>query len=136
MVKKMVKYDNWCIDSSLCDKSTKIGTNDCYHIQSKSFSQVTLANTRYSPKIHDGRHKIQGFHIRWQWFHAHHRDRPVIFLCIIWFDIFINRTINRDTDIFKLGYENIIIFMIISSHLGVVTVILNISSLPLTRLSW
>ena len=26
--KKMVKYDNWCIDRSLCDKSTKIGTND------------------------------------------------------------------------------------------------------------
>ena len=30
---KMVKYDNWCIDRSLCDKSTKIGTNDCYHIE-------------------------------------------------------------------------------------------------------
>ena len=24
----MVKYDNWCNDRSLCDKSTKIGTND------------------------------------------------------------------------------------------------------------
>ena len=35
---QIVKYDNWCIDSSLCDKSTKTGTNDCLlstHCQSK-----------------------------------------------------------------------------------------------------
>ena len=24
---KMVKYDNWCTDRLLCDKSTKLGTN-------------------------------------------------------------------------------------------------------------
>ena len=26
--KKIVKYDNSCIDRTLCDKTTKIGTND------------------------------------------------------------------------------------------------------------
>ena len=29
---KIVKYDNWCNDCSLCDKRSNIGTNDCYHI--------------------------------------------------------------------------------------------------------
>ena len=26
---KTISAVNWCIDRSLCDKSTKIGTNDC-----------------------------------------------------------------------------------------------------------
>ena len=29
---KKGKYDNWCIDSSLSDKSTKSGTNDWYRV--------------------------------------------------------------------------------------------------------
>ena len=37
---KIVKYDNWCIDRSLRDKSTKIGTHDCYHIKSTGLSST------------------------------------------------------------------------------------------------
>ena len=29
----MKKYDNWCIDRSVCDKNAKIGTTDRYHIE-------------------------------------------------------------------------------------------------------
>ena len=56
----MGKYDNWCIDSSLSDKSTKIGTNDWYRVQAY---QVSIVNPRWPPKIQDGRHEIQFFDI-------------------------------------------------------------------------
>ena len=45
----MVKYDNKCIDRLLCDKSTNIGTPDCYHIENRLI--------KYSLSIQDGRQK-------------------------------------------------------------------------------
>ena len=42
--------------------------------------QVSIVNTRWPPKIEDSRHENEffwHFHIRRQWFPAHHRDRLV-----------------------------------------------------------
>ena len=53
----MVKDDNWCMDRSLCDKSTKISTNDFYHIiqstglsSTHSQSKMAAKNPRWPPR--------------------------------------------------------------------------------------
>ena len=45
-IKCHISPDNWGIDRSLCDKSTKIGTNDRYHVQS-----TVLKSTHYQSKM-------------------------------------------------------------------------------------
>ena len=50
------KYDNWCIDRSLCNKSTKIGTNNLYHI-------LSVQGLKYPLSIQDGRYEIHLFDI-------------------------------------------------------------------------
>jgi len=53
---KMGKYDNWCIDRSFCDKITKNGTIDCYHIKSTGLSsthcqfKMAAKNPRWPPR--------------------------------------------------------------------------------------
>ena len=55
----MVKYDNCCIERSLCAKSTKLGTYDCYYIY--SIDLLSIQDDR--KKIQDGRLDINFFDI-------------------------------------------------------------------------
>ena len=51
---KIVKYDNLCIDSSLCDKSIKIGTIVRNHIiYSTQGYKEPIVNARWSPNIQE-----------------------------------------------------------------------------------
>ena len=54
---KMVKYDSWCIDRSLCDKGPKLVQTivTIYRVQAY---QVPVVNQRWLTKIQDGSHEI------------------------------------------------------------------------------
>ena len=57
----------WCVDRSLCDKSTKIGTNDRYHVQNtglksnKCRSKMAAMNPRWPPQNYFFWHVLNNF---------------------------------------------------------------------------
>ena len=79
----MVKYDNWCNDCSLCDKRSKIGTNDCL------LPYVEYRLIKYPLLIQDGRQKSIMATTKFSFLTFQHHEYHGDFPCIIEITLFL-----------------------------------------------